>query len=130
MHNVQLQAYSYTFLCCTFPFFLYHNFRPANVITEKGAWCWFADLQSVIIMTKSVWKLSIKPLLIILMHAIKAHKLITIKTQEESIIRSYFQPDDQTIRLLILPDARHGISRHTDETCFYYRISQTWRSEL
>ena len=44
------------------------------------------------------------------------------------LIRSYFQPDDHNNpTLLVLPDDRIMIfySRHTDESCFYYRISRT-----
>lgn len=43
------------------------------------------------------------------------------------LIRSYFQPDDHNNpTFLVLPDERVMIfySRHTDEPCFYYRISQ------
>src|SRR5690606_8898619 len=43
------------------------------------------------------------------------------------LIRSWFQPDDHNNpTFLVLPDERVMIfySRHTDERCFYYRISQ------
>ena len=47
--------------------------------------------------------------------------------KHEVLIRSYFQPDDHNNpTFLVLPDERIMIfySRHTDEACFYYRISQ------
>ena len=43
------------------------------------------------------------------------------------MIRSYFQPDDHNNpTFLVLPDERIMIfySRHTDEPCFYYRVSR------
>ena len=46
--------------------------------------------------------------------------------KNEVLIRSYFQPDDHdNPTFLILPDERVMLfySRHTDEACFYYRIS-------
>ena len=49
------------------------------------------------------------------------------KQQKEVLIRSCFQPDDHdNPTFLILPDERVMIfySRHTDERCFYYRISR------
>ena len=49
------------------------------------------------------------------------------KQQQEVLIRSYFQPDDHdNPTFLVLPDERVMIfySRHTDERCFYYRVSQ------
>lgn len=49
------------------------------------------------------------------------------KEQDEVLIRSYFQPDDHNNpTFLVLPDERIMIfySRHTDEPCFYYRISR------
>ena len=49
------------------------------------------------------------------------------KRQDEVLIRSYFQPDDHNNpTFLVLPDERIMIfySRHTDEPCFYYRISR------
>ena len=47
--------------------------------------------------------------------------------KRQVLIRSYFQPDDHNNpTFLVLPDERVMIfySRHTDEPCFYYRISQ------
>jgi hypothetical protein len=47
-------------------------------------------------------------------------------TTNEVLVRSYFQPDDHNNpTFLVLPDERIMIfySRHTDEPCFYYRVS-------
>lgn len=99
-----------------------------NVITPKGAWCWFADPRALYYENATG---SIKNTYIgyIDIHGnIKAtqHNAITGKTHEV-LIRSYFQPDDHNNpSFLILPDERVMIfySRHTDEACFYYRISK------
>ncbi len=99
-----------------------------NVITTEGAWCWFADPRAMYYENASG---SIKNTYIgyIDIHGnIKAtqHNAITGKTHEV-LIRSYFQPDDHNNpSFLILPDERVMIfySRHTDEACFYYRISK------
>ena len=51
---------------------------------------------------------------------------MVIFKKNEVLIRSYFQPDDHdNPTFLILPDERVMLfySRHTDEACFYYRIS-------
>lgn len=99
-----------------------------NVITPEGAWCWFADPRALYYENASG---SIKNTYIgyIDIHGnIKAtqHNALTGKTHEV-LIRSYFQPDDHNNpAFLILPDERVMIfySRHTDEACFYYRISK------
>ena len=114
------------------------NFKPlktssaanysGNVITSEGAWCWFADPRALFYENASG---SIKNTYIgyIDIHGnIKAtqHNALTGKTHEV-LIRSYFQPDDHNNpSFLILPDERVMIfySRHTDEACFYYRISK------
>ena len=47
-------------------------------------------------------------------------------SKKEVLIRTWFQPDDHNNpTFLILPDERIMVfySRHTDEPCFYYRIS-------
>ncbi len=99
-----------------------------NVITTEGAWCWFADPRAMYYENASG---SIKNTYIgyIDIHGnIKAtqHNALTGKTHEV-LIRSYFQPDDHNNpSFLILPDEHVMIfySRHTDEACFYYRISK------
>lgn len=97
-------------------------------ITNKGAWCWFADSRATHYENKEK---SINNTYIgyIDSHgAIKAtqHNHNTGITNEV-LIRSAFQPDDHNNpTFLALPDGRIIIfySRHTDESCFYYRISR------
>lgn len=96
-----------------------------HVITPKGAWCWFADPRAIHHRTDYIHSTYIG---YIDVHGnIKAtqHDFNTGLTHEV-LIRSYFQPDDHNNpTFLILPDQRVMIfySRHTDEACFYYRVS-------
>lgn len=101
---------------------------PVNTITEKGAWCWFADPRAISYENKSGTINSTYIGYIDVHGNIKAtqinHKTNTIN---EVLIRSWFQPDDHNNpTFLVLPDERIMIfySRHTDEPCFYYRVSQ------
>ncbi len=97
-----------------------------SIISPKGAWCWFADSRALHHKTATINSTYIG---YIDVHGnIKAtqHDFNTGKTSEV-LIRSYFQPDDHNNpTFLILPDQRVMIfySRHTDEACFYYRVSQ------
>lgn len=97
-------------------------------LTPKGAWCWFADSRALHHQNKAGTINSTYIGYIDVHGNIKAsqHNFLTGKTQEV-LIRSYFQPDDHNNpTFLVLPDDRIMIfySRHTDEACFYYRISQ------
>ena len=102
--------------------------NKGNVVTEEGAWCWFADPRALHYenATKTINSTYIG---YIDVHGnIKAtqHNFLTGETNEV-LIRSWFQPDDHNNpAFLVLPDERIMIfySRHTDEACFYYRISQ------
>lgn len=97
-------------------------------VTSKGAWCWFADPRALHYESKdgSINKTYIG---YIDVHGnIKAMQ-IDCKTnrKEEVLIRSWFQPDDHNNpTFLVLPDERVMVfySRHTDEACFYYRVSR------
>lgn len=97
-------------------------------IAREGAWCWFADPRALHYENASGSINSTYIGYIDIHGHIKAtqHDFITGKTYEVSI-RSYFQPDDHNNpTFLVLPDERIMIfySRHTDEACFYYRISK------
>ncbi|WP_159518148.1 BNR repeat-containing protein [Sunxiuqinia indica] len=97
------------------------------VVAEEGAWCWFADPRAIHYENEAG---TINKTFIgyIDIHGnIKAtqHDFISKQTQEV-LIRSWFQPDDHNNpTFLILPDERVMVfySRHTDEPCFYYRVS-------
>ena len=97
-------------------------------ITSEGAWCWFADPRALHYENKSG---TIKSSYIgyIDVHGnIKATQYDYLKNRvSEVLVRSYFQPDDHdNPTFLVLPDERIMIfySRHTDEACFYYRVSE------
>lgn len=97
-------------------------------VSAEGAWCWFADPRALHFENE---KGTVNKTYIgyIDVHGnIKAMQYdFKKKTQEEVLVRSYFQPDDHNNpTFLVLPDERIMIfySRHTDEPCFYYRISR------
>lgn len=97
-------------------------------VTSEGAWCWFADPRALHYASedRNINKTYIG---YIDVHGnIKAMQ-IDWKTnrKEEVLIRSWFQPDDHNNpTFLVLPDGRVMVfySRHTDEPCFYYRVSR------
>lgn len=98
-------------------------------VTSNGAWCWFADPRALHYENKegTINKTYIG--YIDTKGNIKAMQYdFQKKRQDEVLVRSYFQPDDHNNpTFLVLPDERIMIfySRHTDEACFYYRISRT-----
>lgn len=97
-------------------------------VTSEGAWCWFADPRALHYENES-GTINKSYIGYIDIHGnIKAMQYdFKKKSQEEVLIRSYFQPDDHNNpTFLVLPDERMMIfySRHTDEACFYYRISR------
>lgn len=99
-----------------------------RVATEKGAWCWFADPRAMHYQNESGSVNSTYIGYIDTHGSIKATQInhLTGETAEV-IVRSWFQPDDHNNpTFLALPDSRIMIfySRHTDEPCFYYRISK------
>lgn len=104
------------------------NKIKVNTLTEKGAWCWFADPRAVSFQNES-GTINNTYIGYIDVHGnIKATQINHLtNTTNEILIRSWFQPDDHNNpTFLVLPDERIMIfySRHTDEPCFYYRISQ------
>lgn len=99
-----------------------------NTLNEEGAWCWFADPRALHYQNEQGSINSTYIGYIDVHGSIKAtqiNHLTNCKT--EVLIRSWFQPDDHNNpTFLVLPDERIMIfySRHTDEPCFYYRISR------
>lgn len=91
-----------------------------NILEKEGAWCWFADPRAISYKGRTF-------IGCIDVHGnIKAIMLHEGK-KTEVLVRSNFQPDDHdNPTFLVLPDERIMIiySRHTDEPCFYYRISK------
>ena len=101
---------------------------PVNTITEKGAWCWFADPRALHYENESGTINSTYIGYIDVQGYIKATQIDHLHNRRnEVMIRSWFQPDDHNNpTFLVLPDERIMIfySRHTDESCFYYRVSR------
>lgn len=97
-------------------------------ITPKGAWCWFADPRALHYENQSGTIRSTYIGYIDVHGNIKATQYDYLTNRaSEVLIRSYFQPDDHdNPTFLVLPDERIMIfySRHTDESCFYYRVSR------
>lgn len=99
-----------------------------NVVADEGAWCWFADPRALH-YENDKGTINATYIGYIDYHgSIKATQVDwKTKTTSEVLIRSWFQPDDHdNPAFLVLPDERIMIiySRHTDEACFYYRISK------
>lgn len=104
------------------------NVYEGNVISSEGAWCWFADPRALHYENAGGTINSTYVGYIDVHGNIKAtqQNFLTGKNSEV-LIRSYFQPDDHdNPSFLVLPDERIMIfySRHTDEACFYYRVSR------
>lgn len=103
--------------------------NQATTLTDKGAWCWFADPRAVHYQNEAG---TINRTYIGYIDAhgnIKASQIDhRAQTVNEVLVRSWFQPDDHNNpTFLVLPDERVMVfySRHTDEACFYYRVSRS-----
>ncbi|MCM1107606.1 MAG: BNR-4 repeat-containing protein [Clostridium sp.] len=97
-------------------------------ISNEGAWCWFADPRALHYENEA-GTINASYLGYIDVHGnIKAMQYDFLSGRShEVLIRSYFQPDDHNNpTFLVLPDERIMIfySRHTDEACFFYRVSR------
>lgn len=97
-------------------------------MADEGAWCWFADPRAIHYESPT-GDINRSYIGYIDVHGnIKAVQYDFLSGErKEVLIRSYFQPDDHNNpTFLVLPDGRIMIfySRHTDEPCFYYRISR------
>ena len=99
-----------------------------HLVAQEGAWCWFADPRATHYENKAQ-NINMSYLGYIDIHGnIKAMQYDFVnRRQTEVLVRSYFQPDDHNNpTFLVLPDGRVMVfySRHTDEPCFYYRVSK------
>lgn len=99
-----------------------------HTVTDEGAWCWFADPRALHYENET-GTINATYIGYIDNHGnIKATQVdFNTNTTSEVLVRSWFQPDDHdNPSFLVLPDERIMIiySRHTDEACFYYRISR------
>src|SRR5690606_1384393 len=90
-----------------------------NTLTDKGAWCWFADPRALHYENENGSINSSYIGYIDVDGFIKATQIDHLHKQtHEVMIRSWFQPDDHNNpTFLVLPDERIMIfySRHTDE---------------
>ncbi|MCC2600337.1 BNR repeat-containing protein [Sphingobacterium sp. FBM7-1] len=115
-------------LLSSFVFPLFAQISSGYEVSPEGAWCWFADPRAIH-HENSKKKIRKTYIGYIDVHGnIKAMQYDFVKNEQvEVLVRSWFQPDDHNNpTFLVLPDDRVMIfySRHTDEACFYYRISQ------
>lgn len=104
-----------------------HSFSGYEVDSE-GAWCWFADPRSIS-YTNEDGTLDFTILGYIDVHGnIKATQIDHLTDEvNEVLIRTNIQPDDHNNpTFLVLPDERIIVfySRHTDEACFWYRVTE------
>ncbi|MBQ8002111.1 MAG: BNR repeat-containing protein, partial [Clostridia bacterium] len=103
-----------------------HTFSGYEV-DDEGAWCWFADPRSISYSNGDDLDFTI--LGYIDVHgSIKATQINHLTDEvTEVLIRSNIQPDDHNNpTFLVLPDERIIVfySRHTDEACFWYRVTK------
>ena len=95
---------------------------PVAVVASEGAWCWFADPRALHYNDATY-------IGYIDVHGnVKATQYDWQRQKKTDVlVRSFFQPDDHNNpTFLVLPDGRVMIfyTRHTDEPCIWYRISQ------
>ena len=99
-----------------------------NVVASEGAWCWFADPRALHYENKT-GTINATYLGYIDVHGnVKATQYDWVSGRKTDVlVRSYFQPDDHNNpTFLVLPDERIMVfyTRHTDESCIWYRISR------
>ncbi len=99
-----------------------------NVVADEGAWCWFADPRALHYENEG-GTINATYIGYIDVHGnVKATQYDWVTGRKTDVlIRSYFQPDDHNNpTFVVLPDERVMIfyTRHTDEACIWYRISQ------
>lgn len=104
-----------------------HSFNGYE-IDDEGAWCWFGDPRSISYKNEDE-TIDITIIGYIDVHGnIKATQINNLTDKvDEVLIRTNLQPDDHNNpSFLVLPDERIIVfySRHTDEKCFWYRVTQ------
>lgn len=97
-------------------------------MSAEGAWCWFADPRTISYKNED-GSIDVTIIGYIDVHGnIKATQVNNITNKvDEILIRSNIQPDDHNNpTFLVLPDERIIVfySRHTDEPCFWYRVTE------
>lgn len=99
-----------------------------TVVADEGAWCWFADPRALH-YENADGTINATYIGYIDVHGnVKATQYDWVSGRKTDVlIRSYFQPDDHNNpTFVVLPDERVMIfyTRHTDEPCIWYRVSQ------
>ena len=116
-------------LCAALTLMAQNDEKPgSNLVAEEGAWCWFADPRALHYENQD-GTINATYIGYIDVHGnVKATQYDWVKHRKTDVlIRSYFQPDDHNNpTFLVLPDERVMIfyTRHTDEPCIWYRVSQ------
>ncbi|MCR5132208.1 MAG: BNR-4 repeat-containing protein [Prevotella sp.] len=100
----------------------------SNIVADEGAWCWFADPRALHYENEA-GTINATYIGYIDVHGnVKATQYDWLTGRKTDVlVRSYFQPDDHNNpTFVVLPDERVMIfyTRHTDEPCIWYRISQ------
>ena len=127
MKTNELMKKLFSFCMMLFATLVMHA-HSGSVVADEGAWCWFADPRALhyenasgTINATYIGYIDVHGNVI----ATQYDWLTDRKT--DVLVRSCFQPDDHNNpTFLVLPDERVMIfyTRHTDEPCIWYRISQ------
>ncbi len=104
-----------------------HSFSGYEV-EDEGAWCWFGDPRAVN-FTNEDGTIDVTVIGYIDVHgSIKATQINNLTNKvDEVLVRTNIQPDDHNNPTFVMvPDGRIVVfySRHTDEACFWYRVSE------
>ena len=102
--------------------------ESTSVVADEGAWCWFADPRAIH-YENADGTINATYIGYIDVHGnVKATQYDWLSHRKTDVlVRSYFQPDDHNNpTFIVLPDERVMIfyTRHTDEACIWYRVSQ------
>ncbi len=97
-------------------------------IEDEGAWCWFGDPRAIN-FTNEDGTIDVTVIGYIDVHgSIKATQINNLTNKvDEVLIRTNIQPDDHNNpTFVMIPDGRIVVfySRHTDEACFWYRVTE------
>ena len=95
---------------------------------DEGAWCWFADPRAVTLKNED-GTIDVTVIGYIDVHGnIKATQINNLTSKvDEVLVRTNIQPDDHNNpTFIMIPDGRIVVfySRHTDEACFWYRVTE------
>ncbi len=112
----------------TLKFYENVNTYSGYEVDSEGAWCWFADPRAISYKNEE-GTIDVTIIGYIDVHGnIKATQVNNLTNKvDEVLIRTNLQPDDHNNpTFIVLPDERIVVfySRHTDERCFWYRVTR------